>query len=47
MLVEDDESLGFLIKNSLLTYGWSFTSTASGEKGAYRIPQPPLRPVHT
>jgi two-component system OmpR family response regulator len=33
MLVEDDESLGFLIKDSLLTYGWNVHLYPSGEKG--------------
>jgi two-component system OmpR family response regulator len=33
MLVEDDESLGFLIKDSLDTYGWKVNLYPSGEKG--------------
>src|SRR5688500_2316862 len=33
MLVEDDESLGFLIKDSLDAYGWKVHLYPSGEKG--------------
>jgi two-component system OmpR family response regulator len=33
MVVEDDESLGFLIKDSLSTHGWSVQLYATGEKG--------------
>jgi DNA-binding response OmpR family regulator len=33
MLVEDDESLGFLIKDSLDAYGWHVHLYATGEKG--------------
>jgi two-component system OmpR family response regulator len=33
MLVEDDESLGFLIKDSLDTCGWKVNLYPSGEKG--------------
>lgn len=33
MLVEDDESLGFLIKDSLDAYGWKVSLYPSGEKG--------------
>ena len=33
MLVEDDESLGFLIKDTLDAYGWKVHWYASGEKG--------------
>ncbi len=33
MLVEDDESLGFLIKDSLDAYGWKVNLYPTGEKG--------------
>lgn len=33
MLVEDDESLGFLIKDALDAYGWKVNLYPSGEKG--------------
>lgn len=33
MLVEDDESLGFLIKDSLDSHGWNTNIFLSGEKG--------------
>lgn len=33
MLVEDDESLGFLIKDSLDSYGWKVNLYSSGEQG--------------
>ena len=33
MLVEDDESLGFLIKDSLDAYGWKVNLYQTGEKG--------------
>jgi DNA-binding response OmpR family regulator len=33
MLVEDDESLGFLIKDSLDAYGWNVNLYQTGEKG--------------
>lgn len=33
MLVEDDESLGFLLKDTMESYGWSVDLSQSGEKG--------------
>lgn len=33
MLVEDDESLGFLLKDSMETYGWKVELYPDGEKG--------------
>jgi DNA-binding response OmpR family regulator len=33
MLVEDDESLGFLLKDTMESYGWSVGLFGSGEKG--------------
>jgi two-component system OmpR family response regulator len=33
LLVEDDENLGFLIKDTLNTHGWNVHLHASGEKG--------------
>lgn len=33
MLVEDDESLGFLLKDAMQSYGWTVALFASGEKG--------------
>lgn len=33
MLVEDDESLGFLLKDMMESYGWSVGLFGSGEKG--------------
>lgn len=33
MLVEDDESLGFLLKDTMESYGWSVDLSKSGEKG--------------
>jgi DNA-binding response OmpR family regulator len=33
MVVEDDESLGFLIKDSLSTHGWGVQLYTTGEKG--------------
>lgn len=33
MVVEDDESLGFLIQDSLSTHGWSVQLYTTGEKG--------------
>ena len=33
MLVEDDESLGFLLKDAMETFGWSVQLLQTGEKG--------------
>jgi two-component system, OmpR family, response regulator len=33
MLVEDDESLGFLLKDTMESYGWNVDLSRSGEKG--------------
>src|SRR5690348_2789737 len=33
MLVEDDESLGFLLKDTMESYGWRVDLSKSGEKG--------------
>lgn len=33
MLVEDDESLGFLLKDTMESYGWNVDLSKSGEKG--------------
>jgi two-component system OmpR family response regulator len=33
MLVEDDESLGFLLKDAMESYGWSVALLRNGEKG--------------
>ena len=37
MLVEDDESLGFLIKDSLDGLGWKVHLYQDGEKGLIRF----------